>query len=522
MSLLSDNDLDLETDPDFPDDFQSPQINSEYPMYGVGGYHPVHLGDLCDDGRYRIVHKIGAGDTSMIWLARDSSTWSWVALRILMADQPSGIEENMAKCRNILAHHDQDAGDPRFITFTRYFHIDGPNGRHLCLVLPFCGPNLHSLSNYMKSRMKPQFVQALAYQATEILRDLHDRGICHGNIRPANLLLRIHNLDHLDDQGIYRLFGQPMIDVLKTESGRIMGPEAPRYVVGFLDFMSSGEDILSNQLSLVGFEEAFEISSSKTIQTLPEFLSPEVAVGKMVSLASDVWALGVTILNMRSGISLFPCHVDCPAHLVTECVKYFGELPKYWGEPYYDKQGRPTSDKTKGWPREPSDEVCSLKQWIREIWDNPTQPNENKAAPAGPFIVRDEDGSRFRSQEGLSDGLARIINYDPQDIDHLTAIYDNTKRPYPEHYEDRIWKPSAVKINGTYLHEGGGVGWLVYLLGNCDIEGNTRSLPKISALEAHLLHDLLRKIFVYQERISAQDMLDHPWFRMGFRRTEYW
>ncbi|KAF5563089.1 CMGC SRPK kinase [Fusarium napiforme] len=514
MCFLSDTNLDLETDPDFRDDFQSPQINSEYPMYGKGGYHPVHLGDLYDDGRYRIVHKIGAGDTSMIWLARDSLSCSWVALRIMMADQPSSVEKNIDKCHSILARHEQDGGDPRFITYTRYFHIDGPNGRHLCLVLPFCGPSLHSLSNYMNSRMKPKFVQALAYQATEILRDLHARGICHGNIRPGNLVLRICNLDHLDDQGIYHLFGQPMIDELKTESGRIPGPEAPRYVVGFLDFMSSGEDILSNHLSLIGFDHAFEISSPKTIAPLPESLAPEVALGKPASPASDVWALGVTILNMRSGISLFPHHVDCPAHLITECVKYFGELPESWEELYYDKEGRPTSDKTKGQPRELSDEVCSLKHWISDIWDKPTQSNENKSAPARPFIVRDEDGSHFRSYDWLSDDISSIINYDPHDIDHLTGIYDNIERPYPEHYEDRLWKPSAIKLNGTYLPEGGGVGWLVYLPGNCDIDCNTRSLPRISALEAYLLHDLLRRIFVYQERIGAKDVLEHPWFRM--------
>lgn len=108
MCFLPDTDLDLETDLDFPDDFESPQIDCEYPMYAMGGYHPVHLGDLYDDGRYRIVHKIGAGDTSMIWLARDSSTSSWVALKILMADQPPSIEENIIRCHDILAHHHQD------------------------------------------------------------------------------------------------------------------------------------------------------------------------------------------------------------------------------------------------------------------------------------------------------------------------------------------------------------------------------------------------------------------------------
>jgi serine/threonine protein kinase len=78
--------------------------------------------------------------------------------------------------------------------------------------------------------------------------------------------------------------------------------------------MSSGEDILLNELSLIGFDHAFEISSLKTIEPLTEFLVPEVAVGKPASPASDVWALGVTILNIRSGISLFPW----PEYFITE------------------------------------------------------------------------------------------------------------------------------------------------------------------------------------------------------------
>ncbi|CVK96989.1 related to dis1-suppressing protein kinase dsk1 [Fusarium mangiferae] len=369
--------------------------------------------------------------------------------------------------------------------------------------------------------MKPHFVQALAYQATEILRDSHANRICHGNIRPGNLLLRIRNLDHLNDQGIYRLLGQPKIDESKTESGRIPGPEAPRYIVGFLDFMSSGEDILLNELSLIGFDHAFEISSPRTIEPLPEFLAPEVAVGKPASPASDVWALGVTILNMRSGISLFPYYVDCPVHLITECLKYFGELPNSWEEPFYDEEGRPTSNKTAGRAREVSDEVHSLKQWTCDIWDEPTQVNENESTPAAPFLVQDEDRSLPKTCEWLNDDISSIINYDPQDIDCLAAIHDNTKRPYPRHYANRVWKPSAFKINGTYLPEGGGVGWFAYLPGNSDVEDNLQALPRISTQEADMLYDLLRKIFVYEGRISAEDILGHPWFGMVQGETQH-
>lgn len=39
--------------------------------YGTGGYHPVRLGDLLKDGRYRIMHKLGWGGYSTVWAARD-------------------------------------------------------------------------------------------------------------------------------------------------------------------------------------------------------------------------------------------------------------------------------------------------------------------------------------------------------------------------------------------------------------------------------------------------------------------
>lgn len=178
--------------------------------------------------------------------------------------------------------------------------------------------------------------------------------------------------------------------------------------------MSSGEDILLNELSLIGFDHAFEISSLKTIEPLTEFLVPEVAVGKPASPASDVWALGVTILNIRSGISLFPWHVDCPEYFITEWVKYFGELPTSWEEPFYDEEGRPTSDKITGRTRDVCDKIHSLKQWIRDIWDEPTQSNENESTPEKPFFVRDEDRSHPRSHDWLSDDISSIINYDPK------------------------------------------------------------------------------------------------------------
>lgn len=41
-------------------------------LYGPGGYHPIHLGDMFKDGQYRVIRKLGDGAFSTVWLAVDS------------------------------------------------------------------------------------------------------------------------------------------------------------------------------------------------------------------------------------------------------------------------------------------------------------------------------------------------------------------------------------------------------------------------------------------------------------------
>lgn len=49
-------------------------LGEEEPLenYRPGGYHPVHIGDAFDDGRFTVVRKLGWGQHSTVWLAKDS------------------------------------------------------------------------------------------------------------------------------------------------------------------------------------------------------------------------------------------------------------------------------------------------------------------------------------------------------------------------------------------------------------------------------------------------------------------
>jgi serine/threonine-protein kinase SRPK3 len=70
------------------------------------------------------------------------------------------------------------------VVHSESFVIDGPNGRHICLVLPVLGPSASELSDGLNSRFCPSVSRQAGYKATKALADLHAQGVCHGGRVP--------------------------------------------------------------------------------------------------------------------------------------------------------------------------------------------------------------------------------------------------------------------------------------------------------------------------------------------------
>lgn len=49
--------------------------------YKLGGYHPVHVGEVINN-RYVVIQKIGWGHFSTVWLSKDFKYNNYVALKI--------------------------------------------------------------------------------------------------------------------------------------------------------------------------------------------------------------------------------------------------------------------------------------------------------------------------------------------------------------------------------------------------------------------------------------------------------
>lgn len=212
--------------------------------YVPGGFHPAMIGDTFHGGRYRIVHKLGCGGYSMVWLARDQQLQRYVSLKILVASASGNSNES-----NILRLlQNGNSGHPgkQFIqTLLDEFKFEGLNGQHLCLVgVPYGYSISRSKEDSVNFMFPVDAARSAAAQLIMGLLYLHANGICHeGNysqnpnstrtlrvledLHLRNFLLRIPNFDSWTTEELYQHHGKPCEVRIRRIDGKAPGPHAP-------------------------------------------------------------------------------------------------------------------------------------------------------------------------------------------------------------------------------------------------------------------------------------------------------
>lgn len=158
--------------------------------YRSGGYHPVRLGDAFKQGRYKVLHKLGHGGFSTVWIARDQSLNRNVALKIVTSENSSSMNRELCTHRRLLENSVPPTNDHKHILrFLDNFEHPGPNGTHNCLVLELLGPSVATVieERFASNRLPGSVAKKACKEMALALEVLHAQGIGHGGLWPCFL-----------------------------------------------------------------------------------------------------------------------------------------------------------------------------------------------------------------------------------------------------------------------------------------------------------------------------------------------
>ena len=149
-------------------DDQDSSEDEGMPDYKIGGYHPIHVGEILLD-RYVIIQKLGWGHFSTVWLTKDLKYSSYVAIKCQKSAQhyveaaydeveildkaaqnwrckewEQSINEYYSKDKNLVASLNKYglSGDTSHcVQLLNSFIHHGPNGKHFVMVFEILGVN---------------------------------------------------------------------------------------------------------------------------------------------------------------------------------------------------------------------------------------------------------------------------------------------------------------------------------------------------------------------------------------------
>ena len=233
-------------------------------------------------GGYRLVGRLGAGGMGAVYKARQLSLDRDVALKVMaprLASNPTFVSRfcREAYAAAQLSHHNvvqiYDFGEDQG---RHYFSMEFVDGQTLSKLLEEHGP------------LSPQEAAGYALQAARGLKQAHDRGLIHRDIKPDNLMLNKHGIVKVADLGLVKSIAA--LDPNPPEAAG-EGPDAEaippaRNRVGHAD-----RDSLATQVTRLDIAMG-----------TPAFMAPEQARDAAhVDHRADIYALGCTLYALVTG-----------------------------------------------------------------------------------------------------------------------------------------------------------------------------------------------------------------------------
>ena len=412
--------------------------------YGKGGYHPVHLGDELSKGRYKVVHKLGHGSYSTVWLCRDLQEQRYVSIKITIS-QIGDPEEPVSYERDVYSalrmHVSNHPGKRFVIPLLDDFTVEGPNGSHQCFVFPVAQDSValaKGASTDDTSLFPAQVARSIAMQSLLALSYIHECGIIHAGIllsfhvthrNPLTWLQDLHTRNVLIQapSTAERPFSHPCEEPerlpVERYDGTPNGVEVPEYQIQAPGPGIPSDTVTSDcQIMVSDFGQAFFKASSDDQAQKAELCTPlvirplDTMLGHTVTSAVDTWTMGMTIFEILGNRNLIGIFWRTEDELITQAIETLGPLPssmwQAWSNrsKYFNNDGSWVEERE---PKDPKPFAVRLRDRMR-----------NDTDPAKPVY----SDAELMSLEKL---LRSMLQYEPNNRITITeALHSEWARLY--------------------------------------------------------------------------------------------